>query len=50
MAVTYKDEHEKLSLPRRGIMLQHTFQQGQPSLLPSVHNMEVVFPVEVKVS
>jgi len=30
MAVTCKDRHEMLSLPHRGIVLQHTFQQGQP--------------------
>jgi len=44
MAVTYKDWREMLSL------LQYTFQQGQPPLLPSVHSMEAVLPVEVKVS
>jgi len=42
MAVTYKDRHEMLPLPHMGIMLQHTFQQEQPPLLPSVYNMEVV--------
>jgi len=42
MAIKYKDRHEILPLPHRGIVLQHTFQQGQRPLLPSVYNMEVV--------
>jgi len=49
MAFIYKDWHEMLPLPYMGIMLHYTFQQGQPPLLPSVYNMEVVLPVEVEV-
>ena len=38
-----------LPLPYISIMLQYTFQQGQPPLIPSVYNMEVVLPVVVEV-
>jgi len=31
------------------IMLQYTFQQGQPPLLSSIYNMEAVLPIEVDV-
>jgi len=34
MAFTYKDLHEMLLLPYMGIMLQYTFQQGQPPSIP----------------
>jgi len=44
-ALTYKDWHEMLPS-----YFKCTLRQGQPPLLPSVHNMEVVLPVEVKVS
>ena len=47
MAFTYKDWHKMLSLPNMGIVLQYTFQQGQPPLLPSVYNMKIVLPVEL---
>jgi hypothetical protein len=46
MAVIYKDWHKMLPLPYVGIMLQ----QGQPPLLPSLFNMKVVLPVQVKVT
>jgi len=36
-----------LLLPYIGIVLQYTFQQGQPPILPSVYNMEAVPPVKV---
>jgi len=38
-----------LLLPYISIMLQYTFQQGQPPLIPLVYNMEVVLPVVVEV-
>ena len=44
-AFAFKDWHEMLPLFFKG-----TLQQGQPPLLPSIHIMEVVLPVEVKVS
>jgi len=34
MAFTYKDCHEMLLLPYMGIVLQYTFQQGQPPSFP----------------
>jgi hypothetical protein len=49
MAFTHKDWHEMLPLPRMGIVLQYTLQQGQPPLHPTVYNMETVLPVEVEI-
>jgi hypothetical protein len=34
MTFNYKDWYEMLLLPRMDIVLQYTFQQGQPPLLP----------------
>ena len=33
-----------------GIVLQYTFQQGQPPHLPSIYNMKIASPTELKVS
>jgi len=40
MAVTHKDRHVMLSLPYMSIVLQYTFQQGQPPSFPQVYNMK----------